>query len=174
MLQFLESHLQQEIITVVLVFVYLISKFFIAKIVKKFSSKSLKYASRTQVIIKYINILLFILFLIFIFLIWGIKTEHLALAFSSIFAAFGVAMFASWSLLSNITSGVIIFFTAPFHIGDIIKIHDKDFPFEAIIIDIKGFHIYLETQNGESVVIPNSVFFTKSVSVLKKFTEPNE
>jgi small-conductance mechanosensitive channel len=77
-------------------------------------------------------------------------------------------------LLSNITSGVIIFFTAPFHIGDIIKIHDKDFPFEAIIIDIKGFHIYLETQNGESVVIPNSVFFTKSVSVLKKFTEPNE
>ena len=43
----------------------------------------------------------------------------------------GVAMFAQWSILSNITSGIILFFSFPFKIGDLILIHDKDFPIEA-------------------------------------------
>jgi hypothetical protein len=61
----------------------------------------------------------------------------------------GVAMFAQWSILSNITSGIILFFF-PFKIGDVIRIHDKDFPIEAEIEDIRAFHVALKTKDGES------------------------
>lgn len=171
MLEFVKLHIKQEIFTLILILSYIFVRFLTTKLIIKFSNKSEKFATRTQVIIKYINILLVFIFLIFLFMIWGVKTDHLALAFSSIFAVIGVAMFAQWSLLSNITAGVIIFFTAPFHIGDIIKIHDKDFPFEAEIIDIRGFHIYLKTEKGELIIYPNNIFFTKSLSILNDFSK---
>jgi small-conductance mechanosensitive channel len=174
MIEFIKTHIREETFTLIVLFCYFIIRFITTKIILKFSNQSQKFATRTQVIIKYTNILLVIVSLIFIFMIWGVKTDHLALAFSSIFAVIGVAMFAQWSLLSNITAGVIIFFTAPFHIGDIIKIHDKDFPFEAEIIDIKGFHIYLKTEKEEVIIYPNNIFFTKSISILTGFTREQE
>jgi small-conductance mechanosensitive channel len=174
MLDFIESHIKQEIFTLVLILTFFLVKFITTKLIIKFSNKSEKYANRTQVIVKYTNILLILITVIFLFMIWGVKTDHLALAFSSIFAVIGVAMFAQWSLLSNVTAGVIIFFTAPFHIGDIVKIHDKDFPFEAEIIDIKGFHIYLKTEKGELIIYPNNIFFTKSISILNDFSNEQE
>ncbi|MFY7811357.1 MAG: mechanosensitive ion channel domain-containing protein [Flavobacterium sp.] len=174
MLEFIKTHIREEILTLVLLFCYFIIRFIITKIIVKFSNKTEKFANRTQVVIKYTNILLALVCLIFLFMIWGVKTDHLALAFSSIFAVIGVAMFAQWSLLSNISAGVIIFFTAPFHIGDIVKIHDKDFPFEAEIIDIKGFHIYLKTEKGELIIYPNNIFFTKSISILNDFSRDQE
>lgn len=171
MLKFIQDNIKEEIFTLFVIIFYILIKYLTTKIIIKFSNKSNKYAGRTQVILKYINILLLTISIVFIFIIWGVKTEHLAFAFSSIFAVIGVAMFAQWSLLSNVTAGIILYFTAPFHIGDIIKIHDKDFPYEAKIIEIKGFHIYLETQNGEIVVFPNNIFFTKYISILKEFSK---
>jgi small-conductance mechanosensitive channel len=174
MLEFVKLHIKQEIFTLILILSYIFVRFLTTKLIIKFSNKSEKFATRTQVIIKYTNILLVFISFIFLFMIWGVKTDHLALAFSSIFAVIGVAMFAQWSLLSNITAGVIIFFTAPFHIGDVIRIHDKDFPFEAEIIDIKGFHIYLKTEKGEIIIYPNNIFFTKSISILNDFSKEQE
>jgi small-conductance mechanosensitive channel len=99
--------------------------------------------------------------------IWGVQPQNLWVAFSSIFAVLGVALFAQWSILSNITSGIILFFSAPYRIGDVIKIHDKDYPIEAEIIDIKGFHTYLKTEEGESIVYPNNLLLQKGISVIE-------
>jgi small-conductance mechanosensitive channel len=66
-------------------------------------------------------------------------------------------MFAQWSILSNITSGVILF-SFPFKIGDIIKIHDKDFPITAEIEDILAFHVSLRTADGEMIIQTISFF----------------
>jgi small-conductance mechanosensitive channel len=65
-------------------------------------------------------------------------------------------MFAQWSILSNITSG-ILFFSFPFKI-DIIRIHDKDFPIVAEIEDIRAFHVALKTKEGEMIIYPNNFF----------------
>jgi len=70
-------------------------------------------------------------------------------------------MFAQWSILSNITSGIILFFFFPFRIGDIIQVHDKDFPIKAEIEDIKAFHIYLKTDKGERITYPNNLLLQK-------------
>ena len=77
-------------------------------------------------------------------------------------------MFAQWSTLSNITSGVILFFSFPYKIGDRIRIQDKDFPNEAIIEDIKAFHINLRTDEGELVTYPNNLMLQKGVVVIEK------
>jgi small-conductance mechanosensitive channel len=79
----------------------------------------------------------------------------------------GVAMVAQWSILSNITAGIILFFSFPFRIGDIIKIHDKDFPIIGEIEDIKAFHISLLTKDGEVIIYPNNLVFQKGISIVQ-------
>lgn len=76
-------------------------------------------------------------------------------------------MVAQWSILSNITSGIILFFSFPYKIGDFIFIHDKDFPIEAEIEDIGAFHVYLKTKEGEMIVYPNNLMLQKGISILK-------
>ncbi len=62
------------------------------------------------VIIKYFNSLLNILFVIFIILMWGVDTTQLFGFVGAAITFIGVAFFAQWSVLSNFTAGVIMFF----------------------------------------------------------------
>jgi hypothetical protein len=48
-----------------------------------------------------------ILALIAVILIWGVQAKDIIIAISP--TVVGVAMFAQWSILSNITSGIILF-----------------------------------------------------------------
>ncbi len=86
---------------------------------------------------------------------------------SSVFAVIGIGFFAQWSILTNITSGVIMFFTFPYKIGDYIKIHDKDFPYEGFIEDIKAFHMIIRTGKNEIITYPNSLLMQKGVSIVQ-------
>ena len=54
--------------------------------------------------------------------IWGIEKEKLVLFISSVLTILGIAFFAQWSILSNITAGLILFFSHPLKLGDYIKI----------------------------------------------------
>lgn len=101
-------------------------------------------------------------------IIWGVKLEDLGLVLSSFFAILGVALFATWSILSNISAGIILFFSFPFKIGDRIKIQDDDFPLEAIITDVRAFYVELKTDEGTLVTYPNNLFLQKGVLLLKK------
>jgi small-conductance mechanosensitive channel len=100
-------------------------------------------------------------------IIWGVNPNNLLLSLSSIFAIIGVAMFAQWSMLSNITAGLIMFFTAPFRIGDRIHIIDKDFPIIATIESIQTFYTHIRTDDNELIVMPNNLFLQKIVSIKK-------
>lgn len=111
--------------------------------------------------------LLNILAVIALIIIWGVQTKDIFIALSSFTTVVGVAMFAQWSILSNITSGIILFFSFPFKIGDIIRIHDKDFSIEAEIEDIHAFHVYLRTKEGEMITYPNNLLLQKGISIIK-------
>jgi small-conductance mechanosensitive channel len=84
---------------------------------------------------------------------------------SSLLTVLGIAFFAQWSLLSNITSGLILFFNHPVKLGDTIKIHDKEFPIEGQVKDIGYYFVHLETLEGERLTIPNSALIQKMVSI---------
>ncbi len=86
---------------------------------------------------RYVTITLFILALIIEAFVFGAEFKEMAVVFSSVFAILGIALFAIWSILSNVTSGIIMFFSFPYKVGDKVSIHDKDFPVEAIIEELK-------------------------------------
>ncbi|MCL6462282.1 Mechanosensitive ion channel [Flavobacterium micromati] len=138
------------------------------KLVLRYAKSNHTVEKRTNLVVKYIRIFLYILASIAVIIIWGVQTKDLTLAFSSITTVVGVALFAQWSILSNITSGIILFFSFPFKIGDIIKIHDKDFPIVAEIEDIAAFHVILKTKEGEQIIYPNNLLLQKGISILKE------
>lgn len=173
-MEFFKLYIKEEIATGIVLLFYFIFRIIISKVVRRFARVSQTLEHRSNLVIKYFNILFGSIALIAIFIIWGVKPQNVILVFSSVFAVIGVAMFAQWSILSNITSGIILFFSAPFKIGDTIRIHDKDFPIEAEIEDIRGFHTYLKTKEGELITYPNSLLLQKGISVIKYTSEEQE
>ena len=56
-----------------------------------------------------LNIILAIVMLCLVLVFWGIELRGLLVLGSSIFAMLGVALFAAWSLLSNLTAFFLMF-----------------------------------------------------------------
>lgn len=167
-------YLHEEILTFITVCILFILRLFFAEVIKKVARINDSLEHRTKLVIKYINILLGILAIFSIVIIWGVKRDQIFLFISSVFAVVGVASFAQWSILSNITAGIILFFSYPFKIGDKIKILDKDFPLEGEIEDIKAFYIILKTNEGEQVTYPNNLLMQKGILIIKSTFEEKE
>lgn len=160
--------------TIVLIIIVVFLRYTSARIIRHYAKTSEILEHRSNLVIKYNNIFLTVLFLIAMFIIWGVQTNDIFLTISSVVTVVGVALFAQWSILSNITSGIILLFTFPFKIGDIIRIHDKDFPIEAEIEDIRAFHTLLKTKDGERITYPNNLMLQKGISIVNNFYEDKE
>ena len=158
------------IATGVLILILLISRALIIGLIRRFSNSEQIIDRRAQLITKLINYVILGCALVGVFIIWGVDVRNLGVIVSSIFAVIGVAFFAQWSILSNITSGVIMFFTFPYKIGDRIMIHDKEYEYVGIIEDIKTFHIVILNDAGQRITYPNSLVLQKGVSILNQNT----
>ena len=168
MKEFFFTYQHQIIYTFITLLVLWFFQFALKKAAQKVGHKSEIHITRTRLMFKYINILIFLIAAFLLALAWGVGVGDLALLFSSVFAVIGVALFAIWSILSNITAGIILFFSFPYKIGSRIRIHDKDMPIEAIIEDIKAFHLHLRTMEGELITYPNNLILQKAVSLIEK------
>src|SRR5690625_462739 len=138
------------------------------KLIRKFAKKLEIFQVRTSLIIQYVNILSFFLILLCLLFIWSINFQDLGLFLSSIFAVIGIAFFAQWLILSNITSGIIMFFTFPYKIGDVVKIHEGDHSLCGEIEEIRAFHVVIKTLEDEIITYPNSLLLQKGVSILNE------
>ena len=96
-------------------------------------------------------------------LILGLGYSEISVFLSSIFAVVGVALFAQWSILSNITASMIIFFGFPYRVNDRIKILDKDDDMSGIIVEISMFHVILQRPDGNLITYPNTMILQKAV-----------
>lgn len=168
MTEFFLVYKPQIIYTAVTIFVLWFFQFALKKAAEKVGKNSEIHITRTRLMFKYINILVILIATFLLALAWGVGVDDLALLFSSVFAVIGVALFAIWSILSNITAGIILFFSFPYKIGNKIKILDKDLPIEAVIEDIKAFHLHLRTADGELITYPNNLLLQKAVSLVEK------
>jgi small-conductance mechanosensitive channel len=168
MIEFFTFYSKQIITTGIVTVVLTVIRYFSVKLIKKYSIKSEVLEYRKNLVIKYISVFFTTLFFIGLIIIWGVNTDDLFLTISSVLTVIGVALFAQWSILSNITSGFIVLFSFPFKIGDTIKVHDKDFPIEGEIISIHTFYTLVKTLDGELVTYPNSLFLQKGISTPKK------
>lgn len=162
------TYQRQITFTIITLIALTIFQFILKKMAQKVGRKSDIQVTRTRLMFKYINILVILIAVFLLLLSWDYKLSDLSLVFSSVFAVLGVALFAIWSILSNVTAGVILFFSFPYKIGNKIKIHDKDLPIEAIIEDIKAFHLHLRTADGELITYPNNLILQKAVSLVER------
>lgn len=160
--------------TGVIILAVIVLRLIVSVGVRKFAKATNRIEHRTNLVIKYLDLLINCIAFFALIIIWGVQPKDIIIAVSSITTVVGVAMVAQWSILSNITAGIILFFSFPFKIGDIIKIHDKDFPIIAEIEDIKAFHISLITKEGEIIVYPNNLIIQKGISIMKHDYEDND
>lgn len=174
MKDFFLEYLNQIIYTTLVLLVLVIIQRILKKTAHRIGHQGQFNLSRVRLMFKYINILITIIAIFLLALTWGYGAQDLALIFSSVFAIIGVALFAIWSILSNITAGIILFFSFPYKIGSRIKIHDKDLPVEAVIEDIKAFHLHLRTSEGELITYPNNLILQKAVSLVEKTPSGDE
>lgn len=160
---------QKEFITTGFVLIFLlIIRYILNKLIGKISKNNGINLARTHLMQRYTSVALFILGLVIIPFIFGTQAKDLVVLFSSVFAVIGIALFAIWSILSNVTSGIIMFLSFPYKVGDKIQIHDKDVPLEGIIEDIRAFQLHLRTENGDLVTYPNNLMLQKAVTLIKK------
>jgi small-conductance mechanosensitive channel len=165
---FFQQYRSEIINTIILFGIFIITNLVIRFLIRRIGKRSNINKVRIKLINRYITVGLLLIVALIESFILGAEAEDLALVFSSVFAILGIALFAIWSILSNVTSGIIMFFSFPYKVGDKIMIHDKDFPIEAIIEDIRAFQLHLRLDNGDLVTYPNNLILQKAVTLIKK------
>ncbi len=100
--------------------------------------------------------------------IWGVDYNGLLVLTSSVLAVMGIGLVAQWSLLSNITASIIIFFSYPARIGDEIRVVDGDNSIEGTIIDITLFQVLIKNKQDDIVNYPNNLLMQKPMIKLSK------
>lgn len=157
----------QIIETVVLLVIYVVTFYLTTSFINNTLKKTQVQRPRRKMIIKAINIFTTIGVLTLLAGVWGLKQHEIAVFASTILTALGIAFFAQWSLLSNITSSIILFFNHPLKLGDTIKVLDKDYPFEGEVTELTYFFIHLKTSKGEIITVPNSIILQKLIAVIE-------
>lgn len=123
---------------------------------------------RIYYVTKFSHFLIYILAIIFLAVVWNVELGGVTILASSIFAVIGVALFAQWSILSNLTSSIIIFFNFPARVGDKIKVLDGDNSITGEIIEISLFHIEIEDEEKNKILYPNNLFIQKPIMNIHK------
>jgi small-conductance mechanosensitive channel len=148
-----------------LIVILFLSAFFKNK-AKKTQAKNKLSKNRYFTIRRLINISSVILLFVIVVMVWGINIKNLWVSITGILAMIAVAFFAVWSLVGNILAGIILFFTSPFKINDIIEILPDDI--KGKVLAVNTFFTLLKDSDDNLINIPNSLFFQKYVKKLKK------
>lgn len=121
-------------------------------------------------ILKLINLLLLIVFFVFVVAIWSVKQENILIFASSIITVLGVALFAEMSILSNVTACLILFFQHPLNVGDTIILKYEGNEIEGELIDITYFFVYIKASDQRTLTIPNALLLKNAFWVIEKNT----
>jgi small-conductance mechanosensitive channel len=149
--------------TIIIIIVFFITKLITKRIIRKVGTRFKYQSGRIKITNKIVGVLLLTILIIILMIIWGVEQSELLLFLSTILTILGVAFFAQWSIISNITSTLIIFFNHPIKIGDSLTIMDKDYPIDGKLSDIGIFFIVIKTHENKKITIPSNVFIQKMI-----------
>ncbi|GAA3597573.1 mechanosensitive ion channel [Flavivirga amylovorans] len=108
----------------------------------------------------------YLIALFVILIIVGVDFNQFGLFASSVLAVLGISFFAQWSMLSNLTASVILFFYHPLRIGSRIKILDSEINFCGTVKDITGFYVLMKTDDERIITIPNTTILYKGIELI--------
>ena len=147
---------------VVLVFYLSVSRKLLPKLETNIEKTKLKSTSAIKGVFA-ARVLVATLSLSLLLLAWGIDFSGLLVLSTSILTVTGVALFASWSLLSNITAYFILLTNVAYRRGNFVRILDGDNYIEGYIADVGPFSTRLLTTERETLMYPNNLILTRPV-----------
>ncbi|ATC95738.1 mechanosensitive ion channel domain-containing protein [Pseudoalteromonas tunicata] len=165
----LESILEQYKLIVTLIVVLLFP--FLVKLQKKLLANTVKgridphRQHRAELLLTSI---LAIVLLCLVLVFWGIELRGLLVLGSSLFAMLGVALFAAWSLLSNLTSFLLMFIQNDCRVGYWVRVIDGANFVEGKVVEMGLLNVILETSDGHRVLYPNNLFVVRPVMILNR------
>lgn len=163
----IDSFSLQVILTITLILLYLFLGKVGASLIKRFGKRNEIGMPRVVYTTKFFRFTLFLVCLLLLGLIWDIYFDGLSQYFLSFFTVAGVALFASWSILSNLTAAIILFFYFPYRIGERVKIMDGDNSVEGVVSDLNMFSIIIKNDEGHKITYPNNLALQKGIIHLK-------
>lgn len=156
--------LRLEIIeTLVLIFAMISIKLATTKAIKRILSSLEFDLQRKRISQKIVNLFILLVGGIILAGIWNIDRKELIVFFTSVLTILGIAFFAQWSILSNITASLILFFNHPLRIGQFIQVFDKDYTVEGKLEDISFFFMHVRTKENQIVTIPNNLVLQRTI-----------
>ncbi len=164
----MQTNKTQIIETLILFGVYVILHFVIKYVINNLLKKTRFETGRRRMAIRAVQLVSSVSTVIFLTGIWGLKQNEIAVFAGTMLTVLGVAFFAQWSILSNITSSILLFFNHPIKLGDYIRVLQKDTGYEGEVVELNYFFIHIKTNQNEIITIPNSHFFEKSFAIIEK------
>ena len=161
------------LVTIILLAIILTLNSFTKRAIRRFGKTSSIDMNSRKIIFYLSNLLFYGLAFVGISFIWGVNMREFSVFLSSILAILGVGFVAQWSLLSNLTASVILFFSHPLRLGDRIRVMDKDFDWTGKVEDISGFYLFMRTDDGRRITIPTNLVIQKGIEILKQEGEEN-
>lgn len=152
--------------TCTLLAVVIIVKLFAGQAVNRILARLDFDLKRKKITMRIINLFLLLFVLVVLAAIWNIDRSQFMVFITSLITVLGIAFFAQWSILSNITSSLILFFNHPVKIGQRVKVLDREYDIEGKLIDISFYFLYIKTDKGELITIPTSVALTKTLLII--------
>lgn len=161
-----EKVIIQSALSIGIMMVYALAKFLTRRYTEKFATGKKFKKGRATDTAKIFNSTFLVACLIILGLVWDISFAGLAIYFASFFTVAGIGLFASWSILSNITASAVLFFSFPHRIGSRIRIIDGDNTVEGTIVDMTLFSLQLEVEKKKIVFYPNNLALQKPIMEL--------
>jgi len=163
-MDYLNSQLSiQIILTILALITYVFCMAAVSSALIRYGGNKKVIEQRLVYLKKLATLLMLVVLAIAFAIIWGIDLKGMLILASSLFAIVGVGLFASWSILSNLTCSVILMFSFPYKIGDRIRIVDGDNSLEGKITDMTMFSIQLEDDDHHVISYPNNLAMQKPV-----------
>lgn len=151
------------ILSILAVLVYLILIAILSRAINKYGIKKHIAKGKRVKIIRLSRLFLGLITVLILTLIWGLNASDIWIFGSVVFGFLGIAVFAVWSLLSNIFAAYVLFFSEPFQTGDFIIFKDGDNSIKGEVIDMTTFYVKVRLEDGCIANIPNNVTFQKVI-----------
>jgi MscS family membrane protein len=162
-----EEVIKQITITGGLSVLYFILRIIISRFNKRYAVKNRIRKDRAVQTNKIIHFVLTVIFSILIAIAWELPFDKIFTYMLTLLTVIGIGLFAQWSILSNITASVILFFYYPYRIGGKVKIIDGDNTIIGTVKNISLFSVKIENEEGQLISYPNNLAIQKPIVLLK-------
>ncbi|MFT7037240.1 MAG: MscS family membrane protein [Cyclobacteriaceae bacterium] len=162
-----ETVIKQITITGGITILYFILRIIISRFNKRYALKNKIREDRVVQTNKIINFVLTFIFIIIIAIAWEFEFEKVFTYMLTLLTVIGIGLFAQWSILSNITASVILFFYFPYRIGGKVKIIDGDNSIIGTVKNISLFSIKIQNEEGQIISYPNNLAIQKPIVLLE-------